>query len=167
MREFDWAAMWTPKLPPWEVSLRAALVYLFIQFVLRLMGRKQLGRHSTPDMVLVFLVTVAVRETMVADDRSLTSAFVAFSTLALLDWLQDFVAVRSKRVAKLLYGPPHRIAQDGQLLEAELRKARLSHGEFFAHLRAKGTEDLSRVREAFIEPDGQITILFREGSKSS
>ncbi len=66
MQPIDWQAMWSPDIHPLEVALRATLVYLFAQLVMRLIGRKELGRYSNFDVVLLFLVTVALRRVRAA-----------------------------------------------------------------------------------------------------
>ncbi len=166
MRSFDWVSLWTPKLPPWEVGLRAAIIYGFIQLLLRLAGRKGLGRYSTQDIVMLFLIGTAARMSIVADDESLTSAFVGLATLFGMDRLLDFLVFRYRWVRQLIEGPPRLLVEDGQVVERELRRTRITRDELLTNLRGKGKEDLAEVERAYMEPDGNITFLFREKGKS-
>jgi len=167
MKEFDWHGMWSPSLPPWEVALRATLIYLFIQLMLRLTGRKELGRYSTPDIVLLFLIGTAARMSIVADDSSLTSAFVGFGTLLGVDRLIAYLTYRFDWVRRLVEGRPRTLVEDGKPIDQELRRARISRDELLSSLRSKGKDDLTQVKRAYMEPDGQISFLFRsEGERS-
>src|SRR5512142_3167749 len=101
MRSFTFTGLFAPELPPWEVALRAAFVYVFIQLIFRAVGRKELGRWGLPDVVLLFLLGTSVRTSIVGKDASLTSAMIGLSTIALLDWLLSTATARSDRLADL------------------------------------------------------------------
>ncbi|CAM4233190.1 MULTISPECIES: YetF domain-containing protein [Myxococcus] len=53
MKPIDWHGLWVPDLHPFEVIIRVSLVFLFVQFVLRLVGRKELSRYVSFDLALV------------------------------------------------------------------------------------------------------------------
>jgi uncharacterized membrane protein YcaP (DUF421 family) len=169
MQPIDWQAMWSPDIHPLEVALRATLVYLFAQLVMRLIGRKELGRYSNFDVVLLFLVTVALRRSIVKEDDSLTTAFVALATLGVWDRLFSWLSSRSRKAAQVLEGSPIELVRDGKLLEDNLRKSLMSKEELLSRLRGNGTESLRRVRAAYMEPDGKVTFLMKkeEGEGSS
>jgi uncharacterized membrane protein YcaP (DUF421 family) len=161
MRSLTLAGLFAPELPPWEVALRAAFVYVFIQVLFRALGRKELGRWGLPDVVLLFLLGTAVRTSIVGKDASLTSAMVGLSTIALLDWLLSRASARSDRVADLLEGPVRQLVRDGEILDRQLRRVRLSRSELLAHVHEKGGESLSDVKHAFLERSGKVTVVLR------
>jgi uncharacterized membrane protein YcaP (DUF421 family) len=153
--------MWRPEWSPLEVALRAALVYLFVIVVFRLAGRKELGRFSTFDVALVFLITVALRRSMTGDDKSLTNAFVALGTLVVLDRTLTWLTWRSRRLADWIQGPARLLVEDGRLRPRELRRTRISEEELRAGLRRHGHESLEDVRRAYLERDGQLSFVLR------
>lgn len=154
---------------PVEVVLRATLLYIFAQVVMRLIGRKELGRYSNFDVVLLFLVTVALRRSLVKDDDSLTTAFIGLATLGAWDRLFSWLSCRSGKAARVLEGTPVELVRDGKLLERNLRKSLMSKEELLSRLRGQGTESLRKVRAAYMEPDGKVTFLMKkdEGEGSS
>lgn len=147
---------------PLEVVLRATLIYFFAQVVMRLIGRKELGRYSNFDVALLFLVTVALRRSMVRDDDSLTTAFVALATLGAWDRFFSWLSSRSRKAAQVLEGTPVELVRDGKLLERNMRKSLISKEELLSRLRSQGTESLRRVRAAYMEPDGKVTFLMKK-----
>lgn len=167
MRPIDWHGIWVPEMHPLEVIFRVSLVFLFAQLVLRLAGRKELGRYSTFDLALLFLLTVCLRRTLVGDDDSLTTGFLALATLAAWDRLFSWLSFRDRHVARLLEGRPLELVREGELVHDNLRKTHISQKELLSRLRAHGRDDLRTVRAAFLEPSGQVTFLFREGGGSS
>ena len=163
MKPFDWHGLWAPEMHPLEVIVRVSMVYLFAQLVLRLLGRKEMGRYSTFDVTLLFLLTVCLRRTLVGDDNSLTTGFLALATLGGWDWFFSWLSFRSRGASRVLEGSPRELVHEGELVHDNLRKTRISERELLSQLRAKGKEDLKQVREAWLEPNGQVTFLFQEG----
>jgi uncharacterized membrane protein YcaP (DUF421 family) len=164
VRGFDWHAMWAPQWPPWEVVLRATIIYFFTAALFRLVGRKELSRYATHDIVLLFLVATATRESMVGKDTSLTSAMIALGTIVAWDTLGSWLSYRSRRMARVIDGKIRRLVKDGAVDEAEMRRARVSHDELLALLRRHGHTDLGRVRDAFFERTGRVTFVMDDSA---
>lgn len=150
-----------------EVVIRATLIYFFAQLVMRLIGRKELGRYSNFDVVLLFLISVALRRSVVKDDGSLTTAFLAFATLGAWDRCFSWLSSRNRQAAKVLEGTPVELVRDGRPLEHNMRKSLISKEELLSRLRSEGTEDLERVRVAYMEPDGKVTFLMKDEGKGA
>lgn len=167
MTEPSWTNLWRPQLDPLETVLRAVFVYAFAQLVLRAVGRKELGRYSTYDVVLLFLLTTALRQTLVAEDTSLITGFLSLATLGLMDWLSSYLSFRSTRIANLLQGSVRELVLDGKLNEKAMRRVRMSRDQLMSALRAHGEESLERVRSAYLEPNGKLSFLFKKGAASA
>lgn len=162
MRDFDWRGMWWPQWPPWEVALRAAFIYLFILLLFRLVGRKELSRYSTFNMAVLFLITVATRQTFLGDDPSLTSAMVGLGTIFGLDYLLSYLVFRSRRLADLLEGPVRVLVKDGVPIDRQLMHCRITIQELKAEMRRYGHDSLDEVTAAYLERSGRITFTFRD-----
>lgn len=159
MAHFDWHALWVPSWSPLEVVFRATIVYFFTVGAFRLAGRKELSRYATHDIVLLFLIATATRQTIVGTDTSLTTGLVGLSTIIGWDTLLSHLAYRSRRAAQIVDGKIRRLVRDGVIDDAELKRARLSRDELVSLLRRHGHQDLRRVRDAFLERSGRITFL--------
>ena len=161
MRSFDWRAMWLPSWSPLEVALRAALVYLFLFGLMRVVGRKELGRYANFDVAMLTIITIAARQSIVGTDTSVTSAFVGLATIFMLDWLFSKAVFHSGRAALAIEGEVLTLVKDGQLQERELARARLSSQELLSRLREQHTESLNEVERAYFERSGRVTFVFR------
>jgi uncharacterized membrane protein YcaP (DUF421 family) len=157
----DLQEMFVPELSPAEVIARATLVYFFVLALFRIFGRAQQARNAAFDLAVMFLVGTALRKTLVAEDASLTSGAVALTTLFALDWLMSFFTWRSERLSFLVEGRARQVVTDGQPVEAALARSRINLHELRERLREQGTDDLSKVRAAYVERDGKITFLLR------
>ena len=153
--------MFVPELSPAGVIVRAALVDLLLLVLFRGFGRAQKARNAAFDLAVMFLVGTALRMTIVGDDASLTSGAIALATLFALDWLMSFLTWRSERLSLVVEGRARQIVRDGKPLEDALARSRLNVHELRERLREQGTDELEKVRAAFVERDGKITFLLR------
>jgi uncharacterized membrane protein YcaP (DUF421 family) len=54
-----------------------------------------------------------------------------------------------------------RIVRDGRILRRQLEREKISEEELMGELRNHGVDDVSRVRAAYIESDGTISVMTR------
>jgi uncharacterized membrane protein YcaP (DUF421 family) len=152
--------MWVPTWSPWEVILRATVVYVVVQFLFRNIGSKELGRYAPHQLAMFVLIAVAARQAIVGPDASLTSAIMGLTTLATLEWLLSYLSFRSRRFARWVEGPVCQLIRDGQLQETVLQRTRISREDILAELRKRGVGRLTNVKDAFLERSGAITFIF-------
>lgn len=162
MGAIDLDTLWKPELSPLEVVLRAAIIYAFLLVAFRVVGRKELGRWGASDVVLIFLISVAARQSIVADDRSVTTAMLALGTLLGLDWAVSALTARSPRLADFIEGKVRQLVRDGELQRDVMRRTRISEDELLEQVRRAGKEKLSDLKDAFLERSGKITVVLRE-----
>lgn len=162
MAPIDVAGLWKPELNPLEVVLRATIIYAFLLVAFRVVGRKELGRWGASDVVLIFLISVAARQSIVGNDGSLTTAMLALGTLLGLDWAVSAACARSRRVADLLQGKVRQLVRDGELRRDTMRRTRISEDELLEQVRRAGKETLADLEHAFLERSGKITVVLRE-----
>ncbi len=162
MNAVDWTHMWLPARSPWETVIRAAVVYLFVHLTFRIAGRRELGQHSAYDIVLLFFVGVAMRQTIVGADASLTTAMIGWSTLLAVDRVISKLVSSSERAASFIEGPVRELVRNGQVKEEELRRAHVSREQLLAALRHHGRERLDEVHRACLERSGHISFILAD-----
>jgi len=162
VRPFSWESIWKPDIPPWEVVFRAAVVYLFLALVFRLVPRKELARFSPIDIILITLVTVVLRKSVVGDDLSLTTAFVGLATIVGINQILHALTRISHTWSDRIQGRRLLLVKNGMVLTGGLQAAKVTEDELLSRLRGYGTQDVSRVDSAFMERDGKITFVFRD-----
>ena len=83
-------------------------------------------------------------------------------------WKQiiDWLTYASPRLQKVLEPPPLLLIRHGRLLRRHMRHEFLSEDELIAKLREHGVEDYAEVEKAYMETDGQFTVIRRAPSSS-
>jgi uncharacterized membrane protein YcaP (DUF421 family) len=143
-----------------ESVLRVATVYLFLMLLFRLAGRRTLADISPFDFVLLLIISELVQQAIVADDPSLTNAFVLCTTLVLLDIGLSLWKQRSPRIERLLEGSPVLLVQHGEPIQEALRVMRVDEADILAAARlGQGLERMSQIRFAVLEKTGGISIV--------
>lgn len=145
---------------PAQECARAALIFFYGLVMLRLSGRRTFAQWSALDLVVSFIVGSALSRAMTGS-APLPGTLAAVAVLVFLHVLLSHAVARSPRLSRLVEGTPVRLVRDGMLD----RQARLRHGvsesDLCEALREKnlaGLDDLARVKEMTLEPNGKLTV---------
>jgi uncharacterized membrane protein YcaP (DUF421 family) len=98
-----------------ETVLRAAIMYLFIWGVMRVIGRKELSGMSSFELVLLIVMGDLIQQGVTQQDSSVTAAVLAVSTMSLLVVATSYVSFRFANASKIIDGIPVVIVRDGRL----------------------------------------------------
>jgi uncharacterized membrane protein YcaP (DUF421 family) len=148
-----------PKVPLLEIVLRVLLIYVFLLVVMRLFGKKEIGRWMPMEFLAMLLLARAVGPAMTAGDRSLAVAGVATVTLLGLTYLFDSLAFRSERIEGWIEGRPELLIEDGRVNGKVMKSELLTRQQLEAALRREKLRSPEEVALAYIEPNGQISII--------
>ncbi len=143
---------------PWDRSLRVLGVFVTLLVVFRVMGKRELGRLSPFELVMLMLIP-EVLSNAVQGEGSLFSALAALSTLLFLVVVTSVLAHRFESFEKVVESRPTVLVADGRLCEDALNRERIVPDELFAEMHKQGLARLSEVRFAVLEGSGNITFV--------
>lgn len=146
-------------LSPSHVAARAALVYCIGLFLVRVGKSRFHGRPSAIDIVLGFILG-SLLSRGITGAASLTETFVASAVLISLHWVATAAACRSHLFGELVKGHEKLLVSEGRLLRENMLHSHISERDIreAMHL-AANIEELSRVKAAYKERSGQISIV--------
>ena len=142
-----------------DIVLRAIIVFCFLLVLTRVIGRRELSSLQPFDLILIIILGDAVQQGLTQDDYSLTGAFLAIGTIAVLQVFVSWVGFRFPRARPVIEGPPIVVVQDGDVIERNAKRERLSVDEIREAARQQGIGQLSQVKWAVLETNGQITFI--------
>jgi uncharacterized membrane protein YcaP (DUF421 family) len=143
-------------LPPF---LHTLIIYFFLIFSLRVVGRRQTGQLTVLDLVIIILLGSAVETAMIAGDVSLTAGLVSAATLLAADRLLTRAVCRSRRLRHLVVGNPILLVHNGHFIEEHLKRAGLVEADVQEAIRERGYADVGELMFAVLETDGSITAV--------
>jgi uncharacterized membrane protein YcaP (DUF421 family) len=155
----DWSELFALSVSPWELVIRGSAMYLVLFVLFRVVVKRRVGAVGMADILILVIVADAAQNGMAGEYKSVTDGFILVATLVGWNMLFDFLAFRSAFLRKLLEPPPLLVIDDGRVLWKHLRRELMSEAEMKTRLREHGVADPAEVDKAFMEPDGQMTVL--------
>jgi uncharacterized membrane protein YcaP (DUF421 family) len=144
-----------------DIVLRAAAAYIFIVFMLRIIGRRELSSLGPTDLVLLIVMGDLIQNGVTQSDYSVTGIFLAVSTIALLTLAMSFVTFKSPLAHRVIEGEPLILVQHGQPVDKNLRAERLTVDDVAEEMRGQGIESLDEVKWCVLEPSGSMSFVKR------
>jgi uncharacterized membrane protein YcaP (DUF421 family) len=142
-----------------DIVIRAAVIFVFIYLLMRMLGRRELSSMEPFDIVLLVVIGDLVQQGVTQSDYSVTGALLAVSTIALLTVLVSWSSFRFARLRPVLAGEPIVLIEDGEVIEKNLRRQRLTVEEVESEARLEQITSLEEVRWAILETNGQISFV--------
>jgi len=157
----DWSALFTFSVSPLEIFIRGTIVYWFIFVLLRIAGRRDIGSLGVADMLVLVLIADAAQNAMAGEYKSIVDGMVLISTIIGWTVLVDRLSYFFKPIGRLLESDRVCLVRDGVIARRALRREYLTEDELMSQLRMKGVLEVSEVRRAYMEPDGEISVIRR------
>jgi uncharacterized membrane protein YcaP (DUF421 family) len=146
-----------------DIVLRATAAYVFILFLMRVVGRRELSSMEPSDVILLVIIGDLVQNGITQSDDSVTGIVLAAGTIGTLATLTAFVTFRSSRIRNVVEGEPVILVEDGKPIERNLKNERLTLEEVMEQARLQqGVEKLGDVKWAVLETSGSISIVKNE-----
>lgn len=158
----DWAELFSFSVSPAEMVVRGTAMYWFLLLLFRVVIRRRIGAVGMADVLLIVIIADASQNAMSGEYRSIADGMVLVGSIIAWNMLVDCVTYLSPRAQKMLEPPPLLLIRDGRLQRRNLRMEFVSEEELRAKLREHGVEDYSEVNKAYMESDGQVTVLKNE-----
>ncbi|MGD9735280.1 MAG: DUF421 domain-containing protein [Solirubrobacterales bacterium] len=148
-----------------DIVIRAAVIFLFVFALTRMVGRRELSSLEPFDLIMLVVIGDLVQQGVTQSDNSVTGAFLAVATIGLLTVAVSYASFKSRRLRPILAGEPIVLIEDGELVERNLRRQRLTVEEVEAEARLMEIGSLRDVRWGILETDGRISFVKREDSE--
>ena len=144
------------------VAGNTLFIYIFLIVAMRILSRRQLGQLTALDLLILILLGSAVETAMVHGSTLLRAGFVSASTLLVANRFISALASKSKKLSRVCGAGPILLVHKGQFVEEHLKRVGLTHDDVLQAVRAREHADISDVRFAVLEPDGEINVVGTE-----
>lgn len=141
-----------------DITIRSLAVYLFMILGLRIFGKNQLSQLNAGDIILLLLISNAVQNAMVGQDTSLQGGLVAALVLFLTNFGLKKLMFRNQKIKDLIESEPVILVKDG-VLDKNALNSEITIDELEESVREHGVENISEVKLAILEVDGNISVI--------
>ena len=134
-------------------------MYWFLFLLFRFVLRRDVGSIAIADVLLLVLIADASQNAMAGGYQSITDGCLLVATIAGWNYGLDLISYHFPQIRKFVEPAPLLLVQQGRLMRKNMRRELITVEELWSKLREHGVKDLSEVQSAFMESDGEISVL--------
>ncbi len=138
---------------------RTIILYLLVVIALRVMGKRQMGELSPAEFVITLLVSELAAIPMQDISTPLIYGIMPIFTLLALEIIISTIFMRSRRIRKIFAGRTSILIENGKINQDEMTRLRLTLDELLEELRLKSFMDISMVKYAILEANGELSVF--------
>ncbi|MDO5360536.1 MAG: DUF421 domain-containing protein [Jeotgalicoccus sp.] len=146
-------------------ALKLTLGLIGVLIVLRVMGKKELAQITPLDFVYALILGGIIEESLYDATVPVYEMLFSIFFWALLIFVLEKFALKSRRFKTLAQGDPVILINDGQLNAEVMEKNNMDVDEVRMLLRLKGVFSLSKVKYAILEESGQLSVMQYAGEE--
>ncbi|MBU8907424.1 YetF domain-containing protein [Desertibacillus haloalkaliphilus] len=153
-------------LPVYGFLLRAAIVYVYVFVMVKILGQRSMGTISPLDFIFGVIIGDIIGEPLSSGDIPLGGPFAAAALIAGLHLGLTLVALRTPRFRRIIEDEPLVLIKHGKIDHKELKKAKVTMESLLMDMRLRGASDLTEVDYAVLEGNGQISVIKKSENQS-
>lgn len=154
-----WEELFGLSMPPAELIVRGTAMYWFLFLLFRFVIRRDIGAVGLADVLVLVIVADAAQNAMAGEYTSVTDGMILVATLIGWNFFLDWLSFRWPGFRRFAESAPLRLVWKGRILRRNMRRELVTDEELWGKLREAGIESLDQVKEAFLEADGQISVI--------
>ena len=164
---FDIGAALTPDVSLLETVVRGVFMYLAIFVLLRVILRGRTSAVTVSDLLVLVLISDAAQNAMASDYLSITNGVVLVATIVVTSLAVDWLAYRFDAVQRFVHPEKKPLIRDGRIIRTTLRDELMTEDELLTQLRLNGLEDPAEVKAAYLEGNGEVSVIKADGKRES
>ena len=141
--------------------VRATVLYAVVIFLIRVMGKRQIGELQPAEFVVTMLVSEIASIPMQDNTIPILNSISALFVLVAYEVITSAVSLKSYKFRAFMQGHPIIVIRDGVIDIKALKKMRMSVNDLMGALRQKDVFEISKVSYAIFETNGQISVLLK------
>lgn len=143
------------------ICIGAIGIYVAVIIMTRLCGKRSFSKMSSFDFAMTIAIGSIIASTILSSSVSLPQGIFGLIVIYLLQISIAFLR-RYKIVGKIVDNSPLILMDGKNILEENLKKARVTEGDLRSKLREANVLNLSQVKMVVMETTGDISVLHSE-----
>lgn len=142
-----------------QMIFRTVIIYGVALAMIRIGKRRFMGSYTAFDILIGFVVGSILSRAITGSIRFFDTMIV-ISTLILLHWIIAAISFHFDKVGGIIKNSARELIVDGEIKEDAMRKSKIGENDLLQALRDKaGVESPEQVKAAYLERDGNITVV--------
>ena len=149
-----------------KVFIISVFLYVYLTILLRLFGKKEFSQLNVFDFVVFLVIAEITTMSLESQELSVIESVIATITLIVLDRVESFITMRSKKLRDFFEGRPCYIIYKGKIQYQNIKKLRYSIDDLCHHLRVSDIDSVSKVDFAVLETNGSLSVITKQDSQT-
>lgn len=139
--------------------IKTLVLYFYIIFCYRLMGKKEVGKLSIIDLIVSVLIAELAAMCIEETERSIFISIVPITVLVLIQIALSYFSLKNDKLRKFIDGTPKIIINKGKVNFKQMQKLRYSLDDLISQLREQGIKNIEEVNYAILENNGKLSVF--------
>lgn len=144
------------------VSQRALFSLITLFFITKLIGKKQVSELSLFDYVISISIGNFAAEVTMNLDTQILNGVIGVMIFGFIGALVSYLTMKSIKLRRFFMGTPTVIIENGNFVYKNLKRTKMDLNDFLQTARIAGYFDISEIKYALMEANGQISFLPKE-----
>lgn len=154
-----WKDMFVLAVPVLEKILRPVIVYIFLVFMLRLSGKRELVQLNPFDLVVLLTLSNTVQNAIIGEDNTVTGGLLGATSLLAINYLVVRFLYNHRKLDQWVEGRADVLMEEGKVRPQHLRKELITMAQLEAAARKQGFGSLAEVDQCILEPGGTLSFI--------
>ncbi len=158
----DWGEMFIPTHSVAEIVLRGTIMFVALLMIMRFAMVRRSSTIGLADILVIVVIADAAQNGFAKEYKSLTEGLLLVLTIVFWDFLLNFLSYHFKFVERILTPPSLALVENGRMNKKNMRSEFITVEELQSQLRQQGVSDVSEVKRACLEANGEISVVKKE-----
>ena len=145
--------------------IRTIILYAFVTFAIRIMGKRQIGDMQPNELVITLLISEIAAIPLQDLSQPILNGVVAIFMLSVLEIAMSLLSMKSYFVRKFMSGKSVVIISNGIVDQKAMKDVRMTVLDLVELLRGQNVFDISTVAYAVLEVNGNLSVLLKSGEQ--
>lgn len=141
------------------IFARTVIMYLFLIFVMRILGKRQLGELEISELITTILLSEIASLPITNQEVPILHAAIPLITITAFEVVTSFLLMKIPRLKGVLSSRPSTLIRHGKIIQKELVKNRISNEELLSELRLNNITNPENVEYAILEQNGLLSVI--------
>ncbi|NLC65369.1 MAG: DUF421 domain-containing protein [Clostridium sp.] len=142
-----------------QIIIMAILVYFSVILILRTSGKRTLSDLNAFDFVVTVTMGSIAATTILSVATTFVDGVIAIVSLVILQYIVAKLDAHFNFVSKILKSNPTLVYYEGEFLEDNMKKMRITKQDIIQETRQVGGTVLENVQAVILESNGKLSII--------
>ena len=131
--------------------IRTVILYIFVTFGIRIMGKRQIGDMQPNELVITLLISEIAAIPLQDTSQPILNGIMAIFMLVILEIVMSVLAMKNQYIRKIISGKSIVVIKNGVIDQNAMKNVRMTVLDLIELLRGQNVFDISTVAFAVLE----------------